>query len=107
VLFDAPVAERAREAGTLASTLYRNLNRFEEGMENLFDDPTAKRRKPALNLNEIANVMHACFRRRPDAHPGKARYPSDPAYVRPVRQRPRDSVRATSVLARDQIRTLQ
>jgi transposase len=51
VLFDASVADRAEEVGTSASTLYRRLSRFEEGgMENLFDAPTAKRKKlpPAI-----------------------------------------------------------
>src|SRR5215203_5116550 len=70
VLFDASVAERAAEVGASASTLYRRLDRFaEEGMEALFDAPTAKRRRlppsvrrlivdlkaeyPAFNLNEL------------------------------------------------------
>ena len=83
VLFDIAVAERAAEVGTSTSTLYRRLDRFaEEGMESLFDAPTAKRRGlppsvrrlivdlqaeyPAFNPNEIANVVHACFGRRPD-----------------------------------------
>jgi putative transposase len=83
VLFDVAVAERTDEVGVSASTLYRRLDRFaEEGMESLFDAPTAKRRRlppavrrlivdlkaehPAFNLNEIANVVHACFGRRPD-----------------------------------------
>ena len=78
VLFDASVAERAAEVGTSASTLYRRLDRFaKEGMETLFDAPAAKRNRlppavrrlivdlkaeyPAFNLNEIANVVHACF----------------------------------------------
>ena len=46
VLFDASVAERAREMGTSASTLYRRLDCFaEEDMESLFDAPKAKRRR--------------------------------------------------------------
>jgi hypothetical protein len=46
MLFDVPVAERAREVGASASTLYRRLDRFaEEGMESLFDAPAAKRRR--------------------------------------------------------------
>ena len=51
VLFDASVAERAQEVGTSASTLYRRLDRFaEEGMESLFDAPTARRKRlpPAI-----------------------------------------------------------
>jgi hypothetical protein len=83
MLFDASVAERAREVRTSASTLYRRLGRFaEDGMESLFDAPKAKRRglppavrrlivdlkaeHPAFNLNEIANVVHAAFGREPD-----------------------------------------
>lgn len=83
VLFDVAVAERAAEVGTSTSTLYRRLDRFaESGMESLFEAPTAKRRRlppsvrrlivdlkaeyPAFKLNEIANVVHACFGRRPD-----------------------------------------
>jgi transposase len=83
VLFDVSVAERATEVGTSVSTLYRKLDRFaEEGMEAVFDAPTAKRRRPppsvrrlvvdlkaeypAFTLNEIANIVHACFGRKPD-----------------------------------------
>ncbi len=83
MLFDVSVAERAAEVGTSASTLYRRLDRFgAEGMESLFDAPASKRRRlpPAVrrlivdlkaeylrfNLNEIANVVDACFGRKPD-----------------------------------------
>ncbi len=83
VLFDVAVAERAAEVGTSASTLYRRVDRFsKEGMESLFDTPTATRHRlppairrlvvdlkaeyPAFRLNEIANIVHACFGRRPD-----------------------------------------
>jgi putative transposase len=83
MLFDVSVAERAREVGASASTLYRRLDRFaEEGMESLFDAQAAKRRKlppaarrlivdlkaeyPAFNLNEIANVIRAAFGRKTD-----------------------------------------
>ncbi|MBA3617701.1 MAG: helix-turn-helix domain-containing protein [Rubrobacteraceae bacterium] len=83
MLFDVSVTERAAEMGTSTSTLYRRLARFaEEGLESLFDAPAAKRRRlppgvrrlivdlkaeyPAFNLNEIANVVRACFGRKPD-----------------------------------------
>jgi transposase len=83
VLFDVSVAKRAQEVGTSASTLYRRLDRFsKEGMESLFDTPTTTRNRlppairrlvvdlkaeyPAFGLNEIANIVHACFDRRPD-----------------------------------------
>ncbi len=69
VLFDVAVAERAEKVGISASTLYRRLDRFsEEGMESLFDAPTARRKHlppavrrlivdlkaeyPSFNLNE-------------------------------------------------------
>jgi transposase len=82
VLFDDAVAERAEEVGVSASTLYRRVARFEaEGMESLFASEGAGRRKlppairrlvvdlkaehPALNLNEIANIVRACFGRKP------------------------------------------
>ncbi len=83
MLFDVSVTERAAEMGTSTSTLYRRLARFaEEGLESLFDAPAAKRRRlppgvrrlivdlkaeyPAFNLNEFANVVRACFGRKPD-----------------------------------------
>jgi transposase/transposase InsO family protein len=83
VLFDVSVTERAAEVGTSTSTLYRRLDRFvDEGMESLFGAPPAKRKRlppavrrlivdlkaeyPAFNLNEIANVVRACFGRKPD-----------------------------------------
>ena len=83
VLFDVAVAERAQEVATSESTLYRRLDRFSTaGMESLFDAPTAARSRlplairrlvvdlkaeyPAFRLNEIANIVHACFGRRPD-----------------------------------------
>jgi transposase InsO family protein len=83
VLFDVAVVERAGEVGISASTLYRRLDRFgAEGMESLFGAPPAKRKRlppavrrlildlkaeyPAFNPNEIANVVHACFGRKPD-----------------------------------------
>jgi putative transposase len=83
VLFGSSVAERARETGVSESTLRRRIGRFEdEGMEGLFATERAKRRKlptnicrlivdlkaeyPPFNLNEIANIVGACFGRKPD-----------------------------------------
>ena len=83
VLFDVTVSERAGEVGVSESTLYRRLDRFaEEGMESLFDAPAANRKQlppairrlvvdlraeyPRFNLNEIANIVHVCFGRRPE-----------------------------------------
>src|SRR5215218_5267560 len=54
VLFDVPVAERAAEVGLSESTLYRRVDRFaEEGMESLFDAPTAKRRRLPLAVGRL------------------------------------------------------
>jgi transposase len=83
VLFGSSVAERAKETGASESTLRRRIGRFEdEGMEGLFATEKAKRRKlptnirrlivdlkaeyPPFNLNEIANIVGACFGRKPD-----------------------------------------
>ncbi len=83
VLFGDPVAERARQTGVSESTLRRRMARFEaEGMEGLFAADAASRRKlppnirrlivdlkaeyPPFNLNEIANIVRACFGRKPD-----------------------------------------
>ncbi len=83
VLFGDPVAERAEQTGVSESTLRRRIKRFEaSGIEGLFAADTARRRKlppnirrlivdlkaesPPFNLNEIANIVHACFGRKPD-----------------------------------------
>ena len=83
VLFDVPVSGRSEEISLSPSTLYRRLNAFEsEGMESLFGSDSARRKMlppamrrlivdlkaehPAFNLNEIANIIHACFGRKPD-----------------------------------------
>src|SRR3712207_5156069 len=83
VRFGSPVAERASETGVSERNLQRCIERFEkEGMESLFGAETAKRRRlppnirrlivdlkaeyPPFNLNEIANVVRACFGRKPD-----------------------------------------
>lgn len=83
VLFGSSVAERAEETGVSERTLRRRMERFErEGMDSLFAAEKAKRRRlppsirrlivdlkaeyPPFNLNEIANVVRACFGRKPD-----------------------------------------
>ncbi|MDP8899920.1 MAG: helix-turn-helix domain-containing protein [Actinomycetota bacterium] len=105
VLFDVAVAERAAEVGVSASTLYRRLDRFaEDGMESLFGAPTAKRRRlppavrrlildlkaeyPAFNLNEIANVVRACFGRKPDVRSVGRVLDEEPLPLRIVRNYP-------------------
>ena len=103
VLFDASVAERAAEVGTSASTLYRRLDRFaEEGMEALFDAPTARRKRlppsvrrlildlkaeyPRFNLNEIANVVRAAFGRKPDVRSIERVLEEEPMPLKMVRR---------------------
>ena len=105
VLFDVPVAERAAEIGLSESTLYRRVDRFaEEGMEGLFDAPTARRRRlppamrrlivdlkaehPAFNLNEIANVVRAAFGRKPDVRSVKRVLDETPLPLKIVRNYP-------------------
>ena len=122
VLFDASVAERAAEVGTSASTLYRRLDRFaEEGMEGLFEAPTAKRKRlpppvrrlivdlkaeyPSFNLNEIANVVGAAFGTKPDVRSVERVLEEEPVPLKIVRNYPpyheAEDVRAarTSVVA--------
>jgi putative transposase len=83
VLFGSPVDERAEETGVSERTLQRRIESFEkEGMEGLFEAERAMRRRlppnirrlivdlkaeyPPFNLNEIANIVRACFGRKPD-----------------------------------------
>jgi putative transposase len=105
VLFDVTVAERAAEVGVSASTLYRRLNRFEEeGMESLFGAPTARRKRlppaarrlildlkakyPRFNTNEIANVVNACFGRKPDVRSVARVLDEEPMPLKMVRRYP-------------------
>jgi transposase len=106
VLFDASVAERAAEAvGASASTLYRRLGRFaQDGMESLFDASAAKRRRlppairrlivdlkaeyPRFDLNEIANVVRACFGRKPDVRSVQRVLDEEPMPLKIVRNYP-------------------
>jgi putative transposase len=105
VLFDASVAERTTEVGVSASTLYRRVGRFEaEGMESLFGSEPAGRHRlppairrlildlkaehPAFNLNEIANVVHACFGRKPDVRSVKRVFDEEPLPLKIVRNYP-------------------
>jgi putative transposase len=106
VLFDASVAERAAEVGVSASTLYRRVGHFEaEGMESLFGSEPARRRHrlppairrlildlkaehPAFNLNEIANVVRACFGRKPDVRSVKRVLDEEPLPLKMVRNYP-------------------
>ncbi len=105
VLFDASVAERAAEVDTSASTLYRRLDHFaEEGMEALFETPTAKRKRlppavrrlildlkaeyPRFNLNEIANVVCAAFGTKPDVRSVERVLSEEPVPLKIIRNYP-------------------
>lgn len=84
VLFNTSVPERAEEVGVSESTLRRRIEGFRDyGMESLFSTEKARKRQmpdtfrrlivdlkaeyPYFNTNEIANVVRACFGRKPDA----------------------------------------
>ena len=86
VLFGDPVVERAEQTGVSESTLRRRIESFEaEGMEGLIASDTARKRKlppnirrlivdlkaeyPPFNLNEIANIVDACFVESPMCAP--------------------------------------
>jgi putative transposase len=105
VLFDVSVAGRAAEVGVSESTLYRRLGRFEaEGMESLFGSEHARRKKlppavrrlivdlkaehSAFNLNEIANVVHACFGRKPDVRSVKRVLDEEPVPLKILKNHP-------------------
>jgi putative transposase len=83
VLFGYPVSERAGETGVSERTLQRRIKSFQEyGIEGFLSAETARHRKltpnvrrlivdlkveyPPFNLNEIANIVRACFGRKPD-----------------------------------------
>ena len=83
VLFGSSVPERAQETGVSERTLQRRIESFEkDGLEGLLSTEQARKRRlppnvrrlivdlkaeyPPFNLNEIANVVRACFGRKPD-----------------------------------------
>ena len=83
VLFGYPVSERAGETGVSERTLQSRIKSFQEyGIEGFLSAETARHRKltpnvrrlivdikveyPPFNLNEIANIVRACFGRKPD-----------------------------------------
>jgi len=83
VLFGSSVPERAEETGVSERTLQRRIETFENyGIEGFLSADTARHRKlmpnvrrlivdlkaeyPPFNLNEIANIVRACFGRKPD-----------------------------------------
>lgn len=83
VLFGYPLPERAEETGDSERTLQRRVQSFENyGIEGFLSAEKARYRKltpnvrrlivdlkaeyPSFNLNEIANILDACFGRKPD-----------------------------------------
>lgn len=83
VLFGYPLPERAEETGVSERTLRRRIESFEkDGIEGLLSAEKARRRRlppsvrrlivdlkaeyPPFNLNEIANIVKACFGRTTD-----------------------------------------
>ena len=83
VLFGTSIAKRAVEIGVSESALRRNIEGFRTyGMDSLYSTEKARRKQlppairrlivdlkaeyPPFNLNEIANVVHSCFGRKPD-----------------------------------------
>ena len=83
VLFGSSVPGRAEETRVSERTLQRRIESFEEyGIEGLLSTEKALKRRlppnvrrlivdlkveyPPFNLNEIANVVRACFGRKPD-----------------------------------------
>jgi len=83
VLFGSSIPERAEETDVSERTLQRRIESFEEyGIQGFLSADTARHRKltpnvrrlvvdlkaeyPPFNLNEIANIVRACFGRKPD-----------------------------------------
>jgi len=106
VLFDTSVAERAEEVGVSESTLCRRIEAFREyGMEGLFSTEKVRRKQlpptigrlivdlkaeyPAFNTNEIANIVYACFGRKPDVRSVKRVLDEEPLPLKIVREYPR------------------
>jgi len=106
MLFGSPVDERAEETGVSERTLQRRIQSFEkEGMEGLFEAETVKRRRlppnirrlivdlkaeyPPFNLNEITNVVRACFGRRLDVRSVKRALDEEAIPLRLERNYPR------------------
>ena len=105
VLFGVSAAERSRQTTGAVSerTLYRRTERFEEeGMESLFSSEGAKRRAlprwvrrmiaelkgehPALNPNEISNIVYVRMGRKPDRKTVKKVLSEEPIPLRMVRR---------------------
>ena len=103
-LFGVSAAERSRHTGAASErTLYRRTERFDaEGMESLFSSDAAKRRvlprwvrrmvvelkgeHPALNPNEISNIIYVRTGRRPDRKTVKKVLSEEPIPLRMVRR---------------------
>ena len=103
-LFGISAAERSRQTGAASErTLYRRTERFDaEGMGSLFSSDAAKRRvlprwirrmiaelkgeHPALNPNEISNIIYVRTGRRPDRKTVKRVLSEEPIPLRMVRR---------------------
>jgi len=105
VLFGTSVAERAEEVRTSESTLRRRIEAFGEcGMESLFSTEEARHRRlppavrrfivdlkaeySAFNTNEIANIVCACFGRKPAVRSVKRVLDEEPLPLKIVRNYP-------------------
>jgi putative transposase len=106
VLFGYPVPERAEETGVSERTLQRRIQSFEEyGIEGFLSAEKARHRKltpnvrrlivdlkaeyRAFNLNEIANIVWACFGRKPDVRSVKRVLDEEPLPLKLERNYPR------------------
>jgi putative transposase len=106
VLFGSSAAERAQETGVSERTIQRRIERFgAEGMEGLFAAKATHKRRlppnirrlivdlkaeyPPFNLNEIANVVRACFGRRTDVRSVRRVLAEEPMPLKLSRNYPR------------------
>lgn len=105
VLFGTSIAERAEEVGVSESTLRRNIEDFRtNGIDSLYATEKAQRKQlppvirrlivdlkaeyPPFNTNEIANIVHACFGRKPDVRSVKKVLDEEPIPLKIVRNYP-------------------
>ena len=105
MLFGTSIAERAKEIGVSESTLRRNIAGFRTyGMDSVYFTEKARRKQlppiirrlivdlkaeyPPFNTNEIANIVHACFGRKPDVRSVKKVLDEEPLPLKIVRNYP-------------------
>ena len=97
--------ERAAEVGVSESTLRRNIEGFQTyGIDSLYSTEKARRKQlppairrlivdlkaeyPPFNLNEISNIVHACFGRKPDVRSVRKVLDEEPVPLKIVRNYP-------------------